>query len=413
MSMLEENQMSIPHLFRCPISLDLFTDPVTLSTGQTYDRSSIEKWLADGNLTCPVTMQRLHDLSMVPNRTLRQLIDRWLLSNTHSDAERIKTTDPNPSLATLKSYIQSLETTFTTRLETLRKIRTLSKESDSRRICLIQLGFFSSILELLFGDIRAEIKLSLQDLELAEEALNCLLNLLPCTEMGHLNMLKESSSLASFLLLLNQGGMKIKTSLCCMLEAISSSSETKELCLVFGQTPAVLQGLVSLLHQQSDICASDAAIRAISGLCSLEMNRGSVIREGGVDGLIKYLSKSDRRYASIALATLELLLGLESGKRAVISNPDGVHFLVKMVFRVSYNEGSESAVSCLLIVCYDSLRARQQALGAGVLTQILLLLQSQCSCRAKTKARLLLKLLRSMWVEDPRMFNLQYGLFDS
>ncbi|KAJ0973123.1 hypothetical protein J5N97_021082 [Dioscorea zingiberensis] len=74
--------MSIPLLFRCPISLDLFTDPVTLSTGQTYDRPSIEQWLARGNRTCPVTMQRLHDTSLVPNHTLRHLIDQWLLTCT-------------------------------------------------------------------------------------------------------------------------------------------------------------------------------------------------------------------------------------------------------------------------------------------------------------------------------------------
>ncbi|WP_423787569.1 U-box domain-containing protein, partial [Klebsiella pneumoniae] len=64
-------EMTIPPLFICPISLDLFTDPVTVSTGHTYDRGSIEKWLATGNLTCPVTMQKLQDPSMVPNCTLR------------------------------------------------------------------------------------------------------------------------------------------------------------------------------------------------------------------------------------------------------------------------------------------------------------------------------------------------------
>lgn len=71
-------KMSIPHLFRCPISLDIFTDPVTLCTGQTYDRPCIERWLAAGHRTCPVTMQPLGDAALVPNRTLRHLIERWL-----------------------------------------------------------------------------------------------------------------------------------------------------------------------------------------------------------------------------------------------------------------------------------------------------------------------------------------------
>nr|DAD27995.1 TPA_asm: hypothetical protein HUJ06_029463 [Nelumbo nucifera] len=38
---------------RGPISLEIMTDPVTVSTGQTYDRSSIQKWLRAGHNTCP------------------------------------------------------------------------------------------------------------------------------------------------------------------------------------------------------------------------------------------------------------------------------------------------------------------------------------------------------------------------
>ncbi|XP_058089790.1 U-box domain-containing protein 26-like [Magnolia sinica] len=398
--------MSIPPLFRCPISLDLFTDPVTLCTGQTYDRPSIEKWLADGNVTCPVTMQRLHDLSMVPNHTLRHLIDQWLLMDSQFDLEHIKTIDPDLSLAALKSKLQSQQTTILTRIQTLRKIRTLSEESESRRVCLIQLGFFPILLQLLFGNHRVESNLSLQDSEFAEEALNCLLNLAPCRKLGCLNMLKETSCLSSFCILLEQGSMKIKTSLCYLVELISSTNETKDLCLILGQTGAILHGLVSLLHQNSDQCASDAATKAISGLCSLKMNCDNVIREGGIDGLVTYLSDPNPRCVSGALATLELLLELESGKRAMISNPGSVHVLVKLVFRVSDHEGSESAVSSLLAICYNSLQIREEAINAGVIRQLLLLLQSQCSGRAKTQARLLLKLLRSMWAEDPSTCNL-------
>ncbi|KAE8710126.1 hypothetical protein F3Y22_tig00110327pilonHSYRG00054 [Hibiscus syriacus] len=38
-----EMELMIPRDFRCPISLDLKNDPVTLSSGITYDRESIEK----------------------------------------------------------------------------------------------------------------------------------------------------------------------------------------------------------------------------------------------------------------------------------------------------------------------------------------------------------------------------------
>ncbi|XP_062098902.1 U-box domain-containing protein 12-like [Humulus lupulus] len=35
----------IPDDFRCPISLELMKDPVIVSTGHTYERSCIQKWI--------------------------------------------------------------------------------------------------------------------------------------------------------------------------------------------------------------------------------------------------------------------------------------------------------------------------------------------------------------------------------
>nr|XP_010930650.1 U-box domain-containing protein 26-like [Elaeis guineensis] len=389
--------MSIPHLFRCPISLDLFTDPVTLSTGQTYDRPSIEKWLADGNLTCPVTMQRLHDTTLVPNHTLRHLIDQWLLTGPDLNSRQKPTrpiTDGGLSLSTLKQSLQSPNATRAAKLEALKKVRILSVESDIGRACLIQLGFFPLLLQLLFQTPR------IADSELVQLALDCVLTLSPSTQLDSLNMLKNEIHLASLVVLLELGNLKIKTGFCHLLEAIATSPVTQELCIIIAQLRRVLRVLVSLLHDKSDARAAEAAARAISAICSLEANRSHAIKEGAVDGLIAYLSQnSAQKSACRALATLELLLGLEAGKKAVIENLNAVQVLVKLVFRVSSDqEGSEHAVGSLLIMCCSSARVRMEAVNAGLLIQLLLLLQSQCSPRAKTQAR---ALLRSMWGEDP------------
>lgn len=398
---MKEAERVIPHLFRCPISLDLFSDPVTLCTGQTYDRSSIEKWLAAGKLTCPVTMQRLHDLSLVPNHTLRHLIDEWLQMGTHhfdSNSNYFETINMDCLLAALKQNLESPESTFETKLQTLKRIQVLSDESSSENPCLIQLGFLVVLLELLFGG-----KHSADNVKFAEEALSCVLKLLPFGELGCLNVLKEDSKLASFLALFELGNSMIKTSLCRLVEVISSSLEMNELCAILGQNPKLLNGIILLLHQNSE--ATEAGAKALLALCSMESNRASLVREGGVDGLITYISSAVRRERSaapIAMATLELLLGLESGKEALCNNPNGVNAIVKMVFRVSDHEGSESAINSLTIICYNSLRAQEEAICDGVLTQLLLLLQSQCHERIKTKARMLLKLLRSMWAEKPK-----------
>ncbi|KAJ0693143.1 putative U box domain, Zinc finger, RING/FYVE/PHD-type [Helianthus annuus] len=46
----------VPSVFICPISLEPMEDPVTLCTGQTYERSNILKWFSLGCFTCPTTM---------------------------------------------------------------------------------------------------------------------------------------------------------------------------------------------------------------------------------------------------------------------------------------------------------------------------------------------------------------------
>ncbi|CAL9056201.1 unnamed protein product [Musa banksii] len=397
---------SVAATAECPISLDLFTDPVTLSTGQTYDRPSIEKWLADGNLTCPVTMQRLTDTTLIPNHTLRHLIHRWLLADPgvncrHKPVRSAGDSDAGFSLLALKQKLQSSNTSRADKLDCLEKVRVLSVESDIGRACLIELGFFPLLLQLLF-----QYSVVVDSAE-AEAMLDCVLSLLASAQLDSLDMLKEHARLTSLELLLNQGNTKTKTSLCHLLKVIAASSATRELCLVVGESRRVLQALVSLLHDKSSIRASEAAVRAISGMCSLEPNRSHAIRGGVVDGLVSQLSSPNPRTAAPALATLELLLTLEAGKKALVEHSDAIKVLVKMVFRMSTadHEGSEHALGSLLAVCCESEKARSEAMDAGVMTQLLLLLQSQCSSMAKAKARDLLKLMRSLWTEETRSYE--------
>lgn len=63
-----------PSSFYCPISMELMNDPVMVATGHTYDRVCIERWLQQGNRTCPVTGMRLRHLELTPNFAMRNAI---------------------------------------------------------------------------------------------------------------------------------------------------------------------------------------------------------------------------------------------------------------------------------------------------------------------------------------------------
>jgi hypothetical protein len=72
-----ENKMSltfqIPPEYICPITMDIFKDPVIATDGHTYDRSAIETWFKN-NSTSPKTGLRLASKLLIPNFTLRALI---------------------------------------------------------------------------------------------------------------------------------------------------------------------------------------------------------------------------------------------------------------------------------------------------------------------------------------------------
>ncbi|KAF3636492.1 hypothetical protein T459_26760 [Capsicum annuum] len=63
--------------FRCPITLEIMSDPVTIASGHTYDQSSILKWFRAGNSTCPKTGERLTSIDLVPNLALKFLIKQY------------------------------------------------------------------------------------------------------------------------------------------------------------------------------------------------------------------------------------------------------------------------------------------------------------------------------------------------
>eukprot|EP00193_Tetraselmis_chui_P006469 CAMPEP_0177764970 /NCGR_PEP_ID=MMETSP0491_2-20121128/7731_1 /TAXON_ID=63592 /ORGANISM="Tetraselmis chuii, Strain PLY429" /LENGTH=521 /DNA_ID=CAMNT_0019281265 /DNA_START=443 /DNA_END=2008 /DNA_ORIENTATION=+ len=74
--------LKAPSSFFCPISMDLMADPVMVATGHTYDRSCIERWLAQGHRTCPATGVRLRHLELTPNFALRSAIQDWASENS-------------------------------------------------------------------------------------------------------------------------------------------------------------------------------------------------------------------------------------------------------------------------------------------------------------------------------------------
>lgn len=71
------SRAAVPAEYRCRISSRLMYDPVTIASGETFERMYIQKWFDEGNDTCPQTKRKLANLSLTPNVVLKDLITKW------------------------------------------------------------------------------------------------------------------------------------------------------------------------------------------------------------------------------------------------------------------------------------------------------------------------------------------------
>ncbi|KAK9942071.1 hypothetical protein M0R45_007760 [Rubus argutus] len=172
--------VQIPYHFRCPISLELMRDPVIISTGQTYDRPSIESWVATGNTTCPVTRTQLTDFTLIPNHTLRRLIQEWCVANRSFGVERIPTPKQpaDPTLVrSLLAQAGSHSNPYPTRLAALRRLRGLARDLDKNRsIISSHINAREILVSIVFSDTGSDLSS-----ELSREAL-ALLVMFPLPE---------------------------------------------------------------------------------------------------------------------------------------------------------------------------------------------------------------------------------------
>jgi hypothetical protein len=422
--------IEVTPFFLCPISLQLMKDPVTVSTGITYDRESIEKWLfSSENKTCPVTKQQLtHDdandlIILTPNHTLRRLIQAWCTMNSSYGIERI----PTPKPPTTKTLIEKLlkeasDSSYSPHLliQTLKKLKTIASESESNRRCIESAGaveFLASIvtknntscssscsatelIEVSFDDDDVEgfafdFKIGAED-----EAINILYNL-QLSEQGLKTLLnfKNGEFLDSSMKLLQKGNYDSRTYAVCLLKSISKVADPSKLANL--KTEFFVE-LVQLLKDQISKKASKATLQTLIQLVEFGRNRVKAIESGCVSALIELLLDcKERKPCEMILVLLEMLCQCADGRFELLSHGCGLAIVSKKILRVS-TMANDRAVRILLSVSRFSAThfVVQEMLRIGVVAKLCLVLQVDSGNKAKEKAREILKLHSKSWMNS-------------
>ncbi|GFS40020.1 plant U-box 25 [Actinidia rufa] len=388
--------VQIPYHFRCPISLELMCDPVTVSTGQTYDRASIESWVATGNTTCPVTRTTLTDFTLIPNHTLRRLIQEWCVANRSFGVERIPTpkqpADP-VTVRTLLNQASSESTHVNSRVSALRRLRGLARDSDKNRSVIASNNAREVLLSIAFSNTDSDSS------ELNHETL-AILSMFPLSESECAFVASDSERVRYLVSLLFHSSLDVRVNSAAVIEIIVAGTRSPELRSQICNANGIYTGIVEIFHcPLAYPRALKIGIKALFALCLVKQHRHKAVAAGAVEAIIDRLADFEKCDVERALATVELLCRIPPGCSAFAHHALTVPLLVKIILKVS-DRATEYAAGALLSLCSSSERCQMEAVTAGVLTQLLLLVQSDCTERAKRKAQMLLKLLRNSWPED-------------
>ncbi|KAB5560727.1 hypothetical protein DKX38_005684 [Salix brachista] len=382
---IAETFITIPKDFFCPILLDLMRDPVIISTGQTYDRSSISRWMEEGHCTCPKTGQMLMNTRLVPNRALRNLIVQWCTAhgipcdppeNTDSSVEAFAATMPS------KAAIEANRATATLLINQLangsqsaktvaaRGTRLLAKTGRENRAFIAEAGAIPYLCELL----------SSTNSVAQENSVTAILNL-SIYDKNKSRIMDENGCLGSIIEVLRLGlTTEARENAAATLFSLSAVHDNKKR---IADEEGAVEALAGLLRVGTPRGKKDA-VTALFNLSTHTENCVRMIEAGAIAALVGALGNEG--VAEEAAGALALIVRQPIGAKAVGGEDMAVAGLIGMM-RCGTPRGKENAVAALLELCRSGGQAAtEKVLKAPALAGLLQSLLFTGTKRARRKA---------------------------
>ncbi|KAB1221543.1 U-box domain-containing protein 17 [Morella rubra] len=383
---IAETFVTVPKDFCCPISLDLMRDPVIISTGQTYDRSSIARWVEEGHCSCPKTGQMLVHTRLVPNRALRNLIMQWCTAH-EVPSEPLESTDSSsetfaaaasPSRAAVEAtrataalLIQQLaDGSQDAKTVAAREIRLLAKTGKENRAYIAEAGAIPHLQKLLSSpnpvaqenSVTAMLNLSIYDQNKSRimDEIGCLGSIVEVLRFGQTTEARENAAATLF--------------------SLSAVHDYKKR---IADEEAAVEALAGLLREGTPRGKKDA-VTALFNLSTHTENGLRMIEAGAVTALIGALGNEG--VAEEAAGALALIVRQPIGAEAVGKEEKAVVGLIAMM-RCGTPRGKENAVAALLELCRSGgAAATERVIKAPMFAGLLQTLLFTGTKRARRKA---------------------------
>ncbi|KAM7265108.1 hypothetical protein ACFE04_002791 [Oxalis oulophora] len=351
------SSISLPDDFKCPISLEIMSDPVILPSGHTFDRSSIQRWLDSGHRSCPITKLPLPEHPcLIPNHALRSMISNYSPFSSSSISQQ-HTTNPDHNSQTHVAILISDVSPMSSKLESLCQLVKRSKLDSVFRRQLTESGVVSAVLNCVQSD----------DSVMQMKALSLLLNLsldddnkVGLVAQGAVNYVVAALKADYY----SPDVRAVAATLITSLAVVDVNKAT------IGAYPNAIRNLVTLLRDGNGRGKKEAAT-ALYTVCLFPNNRRKAVECGVVPILVAI---ADNFGMARAVEVLGVLVKCKEGREEMKRSNRCVEVLVKIV-----KEGSERGVQYALFtlnyLCCCSEEICMQVKRKGVLEICVVLLE--------------------------------------
>ncbi|XP_038879750.1 E3 ubiquitin-protein ligase PUB23-like isoform X2 [Benincasa hispida] len=383
-------EIEVPSDFLCPISLQIMRDPVTISTGITYDRESIEKWLSScKNLSCPVTKQALGGIDLTPNHTLRRVIQGWCSLNNRHGVEQIPTPNSEDDRGDVVKLIlkEAVKGPRSSRLECLKRLKDIVAESERNKIYFQNVESMECLASILKEDE--------DEAAIVEETIEIISNI------------NSSTALLKHILTQNPRLIDTLISIITITKTSKSRAATiaflSSLYTISDQTHKTFTKeiiFVQLTRALKDQIATKPTLKILLHLAPFGRNRIKAVKNGAVFHVVELLlHSSNGRECELAMAVLDRLCECAEGRAELLRHGGGMAVVGRKILRVS-NLGNEKAVRIVYNVCKNNvgnLGVVEEMVEVGVVGKLCLMLQVGGNLKTKERIKEILHLLQCVF----------------
>lgn len=395
---LNHLSMDFPQHFRCPISMELMKDPVTISTGVTYERKNVEKWFYTyKKKTCPATMQAIHSFDMTPNHTLKRLILAWQNGKSQSNSSS-SFSNKHDELVSLLNTIES--SPF--KVSSLKKLKSIVDVGDHDVKDDFKTCGGVEVLVRIIQQILMESS-DFVTFRACEEALSLLIKLpFVLEEDETIKILLQPGCMKSMAIMLQRGSAEARFCTVSIFQRITKADCNWNI-VIEDQGIEFFKSLLEILSDEICSKASSCALQVLIDILEKsKKSRLKAIEAGAICKLIEILPDSNKSNCEKIMYLIKLLCECADGRMGFIEHGLGIAVISKKMLNIS-NVATKIGAKILSLICNSNPTEKvlEDMLMYGTVKKLVTLLHISGSSSTKDRVLKIFKLHGDKWKKNP------------